>query len=130
MEIILNLVWTCVSLGLLLVCGAHLLRGGPDRRRAVSAIAVVCLICLLFPVISATDDINAASPALVEPSKVKKVVVSTPAVLILVSLFDLLKLREESKANLDMPPNSGLPQQNVFAYHLSRRPPPEDVLVA
>jgi len=127
LETVLNLVWTTVSLGLLLTCGIHVLRGGEDRRRGMAAVALLCLVCLLFPVISATDDVNAASPALVEPSKVKKLVASPTAVLTVMPLLDLLRPQDNSKASLELPPDSRRPQQDVFAFHLCRRPPPLQV---
>jgi len=85
LETLLNLVCTSVSLGLLSVCGIHLLRCGADRRRLAAAVALVCLICLLFPVISATDDINSASPALVETNKLKRFAACMPVALILLA---------------------------------------------
>lgn len=123
LETILNLVWTSVSLGLLAVCGIHLLRGGADRRRAAAAVALVCVVCLLFPVISATDDINAATPALVETNKLKRFAASMPAVLTLLAWPTLLPFPENRCSALDLttelPPSS-----DAFAFKLNRRPPP------
>lgn len=123
METILNLVWTSVSLGLLSVCSIHLLRGGADRRRVAAAVAVVCLVCLLFPVISATDDINSASPALVETNKLKRFAACTPAVLTLLP-WPALDLAPENRwAFIELSPDMPLLSQ-AFAFKLHRRPPP------
>jgi hypothetical protein len=123
LETILNLVWTSVSLGLLVACGIHLLREGADRRRAAAAVAVLCLVCLLFPVISATDDINAASPALVETNKLKWLAAWIPAVLTLLDWPALLSPTENRWATIDVIPILA-PLSEAFAFQLNRRPPP------
>jgi hypothetical protein len=123
LETLLNLVWTSVSLGLLLVCGLHLFRGEANGRRAAAAVALLCLVCLLFPVISATDDINAASPALVETNKLKRLVASMPAVMTLLAWPALQTPPEDRWATVDaisaLPPLS-----EAFSFKLNRRPPP------
>ena len=123
METILNLVWTLVSAGLLITCGIHVLRGGEDRRRAIAAVALLCLVCLLFPVISATDDINAASPALLEINKFKRFVTSAPAALTVLSGLTL-QVTIESRWSVDGPSKILRPLSDAFAFKLSRRPPP------
>jgi hypothetical protein len=124
LETVLNLVWTSVSLGLLLVCGIHMLRGGASRRRAAAAIALLCLVCMLFPVISATDDINAASPALVETNKLKRFTAWMPALLALLTWPALQATVTTHWTRVD-PASNFLPLlSDAFAFKLSRRPPP------
>jgi hypothetical protein len=125
LETVLNLVWISVSLGLLLICGSHVLRGGEDRRRAIAAVALLCLVCLLFPVISATDDINAAGPALVETNKFKRFAASAPAALALLRWPPVqLTPRENRSIALDLPAAFLPPLADAFSFPLNRRPPP------
>ncbi len=88
------------------------------------AVAVVCLICLLFPVISMTDDLNCSGPALVESSKLKKLTASAHVVLTVLSWPLLLAPQENQWAALDRMPEIGRPLQEVFVVNLTRRPPP------
>jgi hypothetical protein len=71
LELALNLVW-------LTLAGVSLVRWGvlalllPDRRRGFAAcVALLCVIVVLFPVISASDDVG-NTPAVCETSKLKK----------------------------------------------------------
>lgn len=124
MEIVLNLVWLSISAALLIACGARVARASDDRTRLMAAIALVCLICLLFPVISMTDDLNSSGPALVEPSKLKKLVASAHVVLTLLPWPALQAPQENRWAALDRMPDVRRPSQEIFAFNLSRRPPP------
>ena len=116
--------WISVSLGLMVICGTHVLRRGDDRRLAAAAVALVCLACLLFPVISATDDVNAASPALVETNKFKRLVASAPALLTLLS-WPSQGIRTEVRwASADLAGVILPPPSDAFSFPLHRRPPP------
>jgi hypothetical protein len=124
LEVTLNLVWLGVSLVLLVVSGMHLARSGADRSRGMAAVAVVCLICFLFPVISITDDLSSAAPALLEPSKLKKLMPSTQAILTLLPWLMLQKPQEIKWAVPDRQQDVRLPSQHILTFSLSRRPPP------
>lgn len=124
MEITLNLVWLAVSVALLVVCGTHVVQAGEDRSRGMAAVALVCLVCFLFPVISMTDDLNSAGPALLEPSKLKKLLPSTQAILTLLPWLMLQKPQEIKWAAPDRRRDVQLPLQEVLTFSLSRRPPP------
>jgi hypothetical protein len=71
MELLLNLIW--LSLAALALLG--FLRGrrvsGPLAQMSfrMSLFAVVCAVMLLFPVVSASDDLHPTQAALEEPSK-------------------------------------------------------------
>ncbi len=88
------------------------------------AIALVCLICLLFPVISMTDDLNCSGPALVESSKIKKLVASAHVILTLLPWPALEAPQENRWAALDRTPDLRRPSLEILAFNLSRRPPP------
>lgn len=55
MELLLNLIWVVLAVSALYAWGRR--RSHPRSRPAL--IALVCLLALLFPVISATDDLHA-----------------------------------------------------------------------
>jgi hypothetical protein len=125
LETVLNLVWLGVSVALLLVCGGQVMHAGKDRSRGMAAVAMVCLICLLFPVISMTDDLNSGSLVLLEPSKIKKILLlAHPLGLILTGL----ELRAPSEWQVSFTGNNPLqerrPSRDFIAFQLSRRPPP------
>ncbi len=58
MELLLNLFW--VLLAALVLCRWS--RGRNHLRSRAHLIALICLLALLFPVISATDDLHAMRP--------------------------------------------------------------------
>lgn len=110
-------------MALLVACGAHVARAGKDCSRGIAAIALVCLICLLFPVISMTDDLY-NGPALMEPNKLKLLAQSAHVVLTLLPWSALQAPQENHWAAVDRQPDVRLPLQEAFSFHLSRRPPP------
>jgi hypothetical protein len=124
LEIALNLVWLGVSVALLIICGIHVARAGKDRSRGMAAVALVCLICFLFPVISMTDDLNSSGPALLEPSKLKRILLYAPAIVTLLSWIALQMPQENGWAVLERQRDAGLPLQEILTFSLSRRPPP------
>ena len=125
MELALNLIWLGVSTLLLLAGIAHVARGADDRCPTFAAIALVCLVCLLFPVISMTDDLNSGGPAIIEPGKLKNVVQSAPVVLALLSRSALQAPPEGGWLTRDRQPDLLIPNQEIFSFDLSRRPPPQ-----
>lgn len=124
LEIVLNLVWLAVSLALLIIGGSHVVRGGEERSRGLAAVAMVCLVCFLFPVISMTDDLNCSGPAMLEPSKLKKLV---PSAAVIFALFPWPVLQTPPQSNwnaLTRATDARLPLPEVFSFSLRRRPPP------
>jgi hypothetical protein len=96
-------------------------------RRGATVIALLCLICLLFPVISATDDLNNAGPAMLEPSKLKRLL---PSLQIAVALLPWLTAQPpvEKKWMALSQPEPLLRLQESFSFELHRRPPPRSCL--
>ena len=124
-ELALNIAWLIVAATLLLLCGARALSFTEKRRRITALIALTCLIWLLFPVISITDDLNAGY-SVFEGTAVKKPSPAGGAVMALLPA-NRLAIPARSKASwretnlhADL---SGITQE-FFSFDLSRRPPP------
>ena len=72
MELLLNVIWLAIALG---ACArlAVWAAGEPDRRRvALAAVATVCVLAVLFPVISMTDDLQETIAAADETVTVRR----------------------------------------------------------
>ena len=123
MELALNLGWLVISAAVFGFFSRYLVAQGPERNLAVGLIALVCVICLLFPVVSMTDDLN-SSPAMPEATKLKKLLPSVQLVIGLFShalihapgegVWSALVFKQEQKPS----------QQELLSFDLSRRPPP------
>jgi hypothetical protein len=86
-ELTLNLVWAGIAATLLLFWAVRSsgrssgrsseprLAHADMRRTATALLALLCVICILFPIISMTDDLN-ASPA--EPETAKSTLALVP----------------------------------------------------
>lgn len=123
MELVLNLVWLGISLAVLTAGCFQVDRTQEGWRRGATVVALLCLICLLFPVISATDDLNNAGPAMLETSKLKRLLPSLQmAVALLPRLIAQPPLEEKWLALRQPEPLLSL--QEVFSFELHRRPPP------
>lgn len=116
------MIWLGVSCALL-VLGIPLIRNqGVARTQLIGAMALVCVLCLLFPIISMTDDLHNA-PAVVENKKLKKMVVAAHALAALISSFPVQAPRPVAVAARDRE-NPGLSVATMFTLDLNRRPPP------
>jgi len=125
MELALNIAWLIVAAALLLLCGARALSFSGKRQQITALAALSCLIWLLFPVISITDDLNAGQPVLAAASvkKPAQPAVATGVLLPLPLLFPAPSPTGWRQINLhaDL---CGISQE-YFAFDLSRRPPPQ-----
>ncbi|HEU4413855.1 MAG TPA: hypothetical protein VFT65_03660 [Candidatus Angelobacter sp.] len=124
MEITLNLVWAGLAATLLALWYAGTL-APPDRRRStVALLALVCAICILFPVVSMTDDLS-ASPA--EPETVASILSAAPDFVAAGNAWVLVydphtaPFHHEVEAQPDYAP----PSHSYFSFFLTRRPPPQ-----
>lgn len=125
METLLNLVWLGVAATLLVVWGTHVARARQIRSRSLAAIALVCVICLLFPVISMTDDLNSGNLAFLEPSKAKRLLASVHLAAIVLPWLCLQIPVQTNWIALRRQPNDRRPPRlELVSYSLSRRPPP------
>ena len=127
MELALNIAWLIVAAALLLLCGARALSFTEKRRRITALLALVCLIWLLFPIISITDDLNAGQ-SVFEATAVKK---PTPVNGVITALLSpLVSIPVVSKASwreINLHADLSEIAQEFFAFDLSRRPPPQSL---
>lgn len=125
LEFALNLLWAVISLALLL--GTREITPHAQSARALRSFAVIALICVLFPIISITDDLNSA-PAIVETRQSAEFASqnqhsSGPAgalpPLLPLHLITLTAHQQESVSAIIM-----LLLPGHFAFNQNRRPPP------
>jgi hypothetical protein len=123
LELILNLVWVGIAATLLFFWSRpHLTRAGA-RRSGIALLALLCVICILFPVISMTDDLN-ASPA--EPETVKSQLAMVTPFLLTGVLWVLVYDPNASTFchEIESQEDFGLPSHAFLSFFLTRRPPP------
>lgn len=125
LEFALNVLWAMVSLTLLF--GAKKMAPRAQAHRVLRVLAAFSLVCILFPIISITDDLNSA-PAIVETRQSVEVTSqnqhsSGPAgampALLPVHSITLTAHHYESVSATTL-----LLLPNRFAFNQSRRPPP------
>ena len=71
MELFLNLVWCSIVVGSAVRFGMWS-AGQPAKRRYAIALATICVLALLFPIISVTDDLRNDPAVFEETSAVRK----------------------------------------------------------
>ncbi|HEV2721927.1 MAG TPA: hypothetical protein VG323_18040 [Thermoanaerobaculia bacterium] len=79
MELLLNVLWLAVALAAFALCT----RGGRDRRRIV---VTACIVALLFPIISITDDLAASVAAVEETVAARRVMDADAHIIVAVAL--------------------------------------------
>jgi len=128
-ELALNLVWLVLVAASLSLWGVHTLRGeekvGRNDLRWVSAIALVCILAVVFPVISMTDDLN-SNPALCETNKLKKWIAaeSSEALLLASVVAKFVVPQPAAHYPARMKARVHFPLQELVWFTLDRRPPP------
>lgn len=125
MELALNLVWLVLAAGLLISWGAHALSFPEKHRLATAALALACVICLLFPVISITDDLNSGATVFEARNLIKKwsVSIETPGAL-LPAMTSVSSGRHATWREVDWSAGVFLHSREFFYSNMSRRPPP------
>ena len=123
MELILNIVWAGIAGTLLLFWAAPRLVRVDARRSAVTLLALLCVIGILFPIISMTDDLN-ASPA--EPETVKSTLAMQPAFLVTSGSWTLVYDPHQTVCchEVQTQPDFGPPAHALVSFFQTRRPPP------
>lgn len=77
MELLLNLVWLGIAIASYVILGWRLARRGrkaTSPRRVQSIMALSCVLAILFPVISLTDDLHEMQATLEEASSARLVI--------------------------------------------------------
>jgi hypothetical protein len=123
-ELTLNLLWAGIAATLLgLWVAPRFVR--PEKYRAgIALLALLCVICVLFPIVSMSDDLS-ASPA--DPETVKSKQAMLPHFLLAGSAWILvydphaLAFRHEISA----PPDFAPPAHSFLSFFVTRRPPPQ-----
>lgn len=121
-ELALNLGWLIISLAAFAFFGRHIAAKGDSRKILAACIALACMVCLLFPVISMTDDLN-STLALPEATKFKRLLASGQ---LAVQLFSLALIYAPARtwATLTQTHKQRPLSQAFLSFDLSRRPPP------
>jgi FtsH-binding integral membrane protein len=125
MELALNLVWLFLALGLLLTWGVRVFSFREEHRVATAAIALACVICLLFPVISITDDLNSSAALCEARTLIKKLSLSLDAAGALLSAVTAVSsVRHAAWREVNLHADVFHQLHELYASNLSRRPPP------
>lgn len=127
MELTLNLVWLGIGIALLVLQTAPRLVHTQKRRTGIALLATLCVICLLFPVVSITCDLN-ASPVDVESGKVKLALLHH--FLMAGSVWALVYDPHTSayRHEVDAQPDYQFPVYSFLSFRLTRCPPPQLVV--
>jgi hypothetical protein len=123
-EVALNFVWLVLAAVSLLLWAVNSLNCTRRDRNFDAVIALTCVLCFLFPVISMSDDLN-RSPALCETGKLKKWVSADLAeALVLFSVRAPALPEPAARRAVNLHVKCGLPTQEFVWSNLDRRPPP------
>ena len=123
-ELALNLVWAALAVALLVFWSAKASSFESRRRSALALLALVCVICIMFPVISMTDDLS-ASPA--EPEN-RKSLLAVHADFLLVSGPWILVYDPNETCfchQVEVQPDYRPPLHSYLSFLLTQRPPPQ-----
>jgi hypothetical protein len=123
LELILNIVWAVIAAMLLLCWSRPCLTRAGARRSGIALLALLCVICILFPVVSMTDDLN-ASPA--DPETVKSKLALLPPFLMNSGSWMLVYDPSASafRHGIESQEDFGPPAHVFLSFFLTRRPPP------
>jgi hypothetical protein len=126
-ELTLNIVWAGIAGTLLLFWAGHSsgsqLARADARGRATALLALLCVICILFPIVSMTDDLN-ASPA--EPETAKSKLALLPHFLTSSGSWTLVYDPNASvfQHEVEIQQVFSPPAHAFLSFLLTRRPPP------
>jgi hypothetical protein len=123
LELFLNIVWAGIAATLLLFWAGPRVTRANARRSGIALLALLCVICILFPVVSMTDDLN-ASPA--EPETVKSQLAMVTPFLVTSGLWMLVYDPNAAvfRHEIEVQEDFGPPSHSFLSFFLTRRPPP------
>jgi len=108
MELLLNALWLAVAFAAFALCA----RGGSDRRRIV---VTACLVALLFPIISISDDLAPSGAALNETTIAQRAMAAAAQIIVALALAFV--------AFLSIDESFVLPDAPALALRTLRGPP-------
>lgn len=123
LELTLNLMWACLSAALIIVSVRPVLRNRQKQQQLVIVVTVIALICMLFPLISITDDLNSGSVYAESPRTYEWGFGGHAVAALWFPVLDVFS-SENTRHNLEVNSLQPLPQSDAFTFNLSRRPPP------
>lgn len=128
MELALNIAWVIVAAVVLILCGGNALAFTERRRRITALVGLSCLIWLLFPIISITDDLH-AEQAVFERTAVRKVGPQNEIVKLFAAapVLTAPPLLHAPWRQVNLSADLTQIEQEFFAFDLSRRPPPQSL---
>lgn len=121
MELALNLGWFVISTSTFLFFVRRFRAKNETQSLVIACVALACVVCLLFPVVSMTDDLN-SSPAMPEATKFKRLFSSTQ---VAIHEFSFAACpQERTWAVLALEQEQEPAQQELLSFDLHMRPPP------
>jgi len=124
MELALNLVWAGLAAALVVLWCTRATALNSARRTSIEVLALVCLICILFPVISMSDDLS-ASPA--EP-ETQQSTLAVQADFLVVNTAPGILVHDPHESwfchQVETQPDYRSPVHSYLSFLLTRRPPP------
>ncbi len=125
LELALNLMWVAASAMLILSCVRAEFRIQAKHRRLIIAVALVALICFLFPVISITDDLNSGSVYAESPRSYEWSSGVHHVAALWYTAVDVYSPETVRYATDINSVQDATQQSDAFSFNLSRRPPPQ-----
>ncbi|HEY6307352.1 MAG TPA: hypothetical protein VI488_12935 [Candidatus Angelobacter sp.] len=123
MELAFNVVWLVLAAISLLLWGVYALATQQRRSDFTALIALICIICFLFPVISMSNDLSNC-PAVLQTNKPKKWASAERATALFSAPAPPALPRPVVRPEANLHAEICLPLREVVCSNLDRRPPP------
>jgi hypothetical protein len=123
-ELALNLLWAGIAATLLGLWTAPGFAHKKKRGAGIALLALLCVICVLFPIVSMTDDLS-ASPA--DPETLKSKLGLQPHFPAGSGIWMLVYDPHQTafRHEVDLQSDSGPTAHSFIPFLLTRRPPPQ-----
>ena len=122
LELLLNIAWVALGATALLLW-AQKWRNGSAQKVAVGFVALICVVILLFPIISATDDSQALARSDDGPNATKRPLLDASWTLLLV--VPLAIVSSQARAADAVACDSLCTYSYLQTVHITNRPPPQ-----